>query len=805
MIEATISNNNCRKYCRRHCNSVNMMTMTTVIFGLVNLTIQFPNAHGHSVYNDHSFHRYSNGNENDSQVLTLHSVTSAALTDSNDYAMQFLMEYNNKQRHLHSIDLEQTKIHNTQSNLIHHTKLLETEIFAPTTPQRFVELCTGFLLSDQIISDSEISNDEAALFFEYLCNELPRPQCQNKKIPFYSLDVEIQMSFVNAICPRDAETNATLDKQCIEKLRKVVDSKNQFAYEITPDRDVQADVERYCSSIYSLSTAFHNGTYQPSPTPSVAPSSSPTYQPSMAPTNTPSLVVSSPPSLTPSPTISTSPSISPSPTTTQTFPTPSTQPPTGVIQYQTSFTYMMGFDNELVHNNVLNDQRPDIMEATSQAIVTTLNSTFRLVQKTRVLLRGSGEEAKEPIRRKWQNYIRYLQSLGFRDDENNGVTFPVKIDESCTDAFTESTNCIIVVSEVTLESATKITKEDVNQAVYKSMRDSMIDDSFRNEINFIEVKEVKYLYDGPYVPINPREPLGTIGVGGGSIAGITIGSVLFLLLLAFFVGRARARSEDESVNSGSLDSDSDLYQDDEEGQQQQRSLGFDDLDAEIVNPANADMNKEDMVTPISRNLPVIDEVEGGNEETLKETGLQFDTTSGQVLGSVSASAAMSYVSSGCNSASSGYSADNPESPTRIIRKGDALVDQLDAAVQAGDWAAVAAIAGDLSQADDISTMSSFHSRAGDISYDPSERDNLSEKDTKRAKEIDRLIAEGDWNAVGATAADFEADASSTGSKEENGQQKSKTPPQEGTKRRSILDFITGPWNSTAAEKAIAGK
>lgn len=772
--------------------------------------MQFPNAHGHSVYNDHSFHRYSNGNGNynDIQVLTSHSVSTAVRTGSNDYAMQFLMEYNDKQRHLYGIDLEQTKIHNTQSNSIHHTKLLETEIFAPTTPQRFVELCTGFLLSDQIISDSEINNNEAALFFEYLCNELPSPQCQNKKIPFYSLDVEIQMAFVNAICPRDAETNATIDKQCIEKLRKVVESKNQFAYEITPDRDVQADVERYCSSIYSLSTEFHNGTYQPSPTPSVAPSSSPTNQPSMTPTNTPSLVVSSPPSLTPRPTISTSPSISPSPTTTQPFSTPSTQPPSSVLQYQTSFTYMMGFDNELVHNNVLNDQRPDIMEATSQAIVTTLNSTFRLVQKTRVLLRGA-EESKQPIRRKWQNqlqnYIRYLQTLGFRDDENDGVTHPVKIDSSCTDAFTESSNCIIIVSEVTLESTTKLTKQDVNEAVYASMRESMIDDTFRNEVNFIEVKEVKYLYDGPYVPIVPREPAGAVGVGGGSIAGITIGSVMFLLLLAFFVGRARARSEDDSVNSGSLDSDSDLYQDDEEGQQQQRSLGIDDLDAEIVNPANVDLKKEDTVTPRSRNLPVIEEVEGGSDETLKETGLQFDTTSGQVLGSVSASAAMSYVSSSCNSASSGYSADNPESPTRAIRKGDELVDQLDAAVQAGDWGAVAAIAADLSQADDISTMSSFHSRAGDISYDPSERDNLSEKDSKRAKEIDRLIAEGDWNAVGATAAAFEADADSTGSKEKNEQKRSNTPPQEGTKRRSILDFISGPWNSMAAEKAIAGK
>ena len=56
---------------------------------------------------------------------------------------------------------------------------------------------------------------------------------------------------------------------------------------------------------------------------------------------------------------------------------------------------------------------------------------------------------------------------------------------------------------------------------------------------------------------------------------------------------------------------------------------------------------------------------------------------------------------------------------------------------------MANIAADLSEADDLSEMSSRYSRGGDISYDPSERDNNN---------------------------DF--------------------------KRKTLLDFIAGPWNST---------
>ncbi len=62
---------------------------------------------------------------------------------------------------------------------------------------------------------------------------------------------------------------------------------------------------------------------------------------------------------------------------------------------------------------------------------------------------------------------------------------------------------------------------------------------------------MKYMNDGGYDDSAPRSDGSDIdvGIGGGPIAGITIGSVLFLVLLAFFVGRSRARSEDdESVN-----------------------------------------------------------------------------------------------------------------------------------------------------------------------------------------------------------------------------------------------------------------
>ena len=732
--------------------------------------------------------------------LDQNSSSSSSSYKYDQFAYQLLMEY----RHQHNSNDAFTKIDSTSTTATAtnngNRRIIDSdgeESFTPTTPDSFIAICKDYLLSDTVVQDGLITTTENAKFFEHLCNVLPKPSCQNVDIPFHSLTLPLQFAFIQFICPVDATTSEK-DLDCIEQLVIQNQIDDDFGYPITPQRDLEGETTTYCANLYALSQAFHFGTYSPSVKPSSVPTAAPTIVASILPTSTPSSLPSNQHSHSPSssPSISAQPSFSTVPSMI-----PSHSPSGIVYRYKTSFTYMMGFDDASVKLGVLDDDDDKvdtIMTSTTNAIVKVLSSSpsIGVVQRVRVLnvslLRGGTGAGTigtiDTIGTASSNsqQKRQLQDLNVSTQlDTNGVDHKAKLDALCTSAFTIATDCIIVVSEVSLQSSTTtaIDIDIVNQSVYNSIEASMSDDTFVQEVGEANVKEVKYLNDGGEVSIDPR---GEIGVGGGSIAGITIGSVLFVLLIAILVGRTRARSEDENLEVESIDSDddSDLYENPD-----------DDLSTEPVGGGDVDEKGNEK----TRQLPMIEEHDDGSTSLMKDTGVQLDTTSGQVVGST----AISYVSSSVNSISSGYSADNPESPTRgaAVGKGDELVDQLDAAVHAGDWAAVAAIAGDLSHADDISTVSSFHSRAGDISYDPSERDNLSSKDAKRAAQIDQLITEGDWNAVGATAAAFQSEGGSVSSHSVPDNEKASSPSQ-GPKRRGLRDFIVGPWNSKAADKAI---
>ncbi len=743
--------------------------------------------------------------------------------------VKFLMDYKNstnyQQIHHHHHHHHQKSHEEDEQHLIithdhhhlhhhHHHRRIE-ENFTPTTKAYFVQLCTGYLLGDEVTGDNEISNAEAAQFFEFLCTELEKPSCMNKTIPFHSLLLQIQMQFVVAICPSDFNFLETDDPSCIDELRKEVNAKNKFGYNITEDNreQVNEDITQYCSNVYALSSEFHYGTYAPSPSPSFSPS--------------PTILN---PTISPYPT--TAPIISPTPSVGPTNSPSTSASPTSMIEYKTAFTYMMGFNNEQIPQTLASgggggggdggdELGTNILDETESAIINVLTnlsnnpalSSFRISTNDIRLRRGlttgghgsgtdEGNSNKGPTRTRTRARTRDLQQqqkLAFSSDDGNGVEHLYHQEAECTSDFTQSSDCLVIVSEVSLLSSSnnvKIDKELVSKVIYGIMKFTIDNESFRKIIGIDDIVEIQYLNDGNQPPINDPtrgfEP--QVGVGGGSIAGITIGSVIALLCLAFFVGRARARSEDRSIQQDEL-SDDDYLNPDED------AVSDDDVERGIDDPAL--MSTTEDVKSRSRQLPLgqenvnaEDQSDTNEDQSLTQTGLQFDPATGEVTGS----AAMSYASS-YKSIGSGYSADDPETPGKgtMMDNGDMLVDQLDEAVHAGDWAAVAAIAGDLSQADDISTMSSLHSRAGDISYDPSERSNLAPPDAKRAAQIDKLIAEGDWNAVGATAAAFESEVS------EDSPEKRSLPPQEqptAKRGKSLLDFISGPWQSKSASEAI---
>jgi len=623
------------------------------------------------------------------------------------------------------------------------------------------------------------------------------------------------MEFVSAVCPRIDETSAKKDTECIKNLREQVENRNEFGFEITDDNriQIQKEVDNYCTALFYLSGDFVIPSDAPTPGPNKP--SMPSLSPSEAPSAAPS--VSAQPSF--------SPSVSASPTSYQ--------------EFVVAFTYMMGFDDKKVHDDVLKEARMDIMDSAADTIrkVVYQRSVFFVDGGARARGRKAKANAIEGVGgrrylRQGQNKEKGNEKMKQIIDDGHDETpdfvivdYQVEVEEvsgrnlqkvvlntdgvehtsffdfPCTDAFEISTDCIAVHSQVKLQSSSNIPAPDVKQSVLYSVQSSMDEDVFHELMDEEEVKEVVFMNVG----LDPQGPENPIGVGGGSIAGITIGSVLFLVILAFFVGRARARSpddEEESVDEDDLESESVFEGSDSSSSSSSGNPAKDDDDERIQYIMTTGDEKKK-----SRDLPAIDEDQRSDTGIMKNHGLQFDPASGQVVGSAARSyASSSYASANSNS---GYSADDPDTTApKDLQNGDELVDQLDAAVHAGDWAAVAAIAGDLSQADDISTMSSYYSRAGDISYDPSDRESLAPEDAERAEKIDKLIAEGDWSAVGATAAAFESETGSHSGSEKSGKKRSippLPPSKDDTKKqrgKNIMDFIGGPWQSTAASKAV---
>jgi hypothetical protein len=345
------------------------------------------------------------------------------------------------------------------------------------------------------------------------------------------------------------------------------------------------------------------------------------------------------------------------------------------------------------------------------------------------------------------------------EDPYDAIRHKNLIDEDeCPESFTESASCVRVVTEVLVRANPDSYDEaSVSKEVNEPINESMSSDLFIDTTTRKEVKEVKYLGPGTVNEDEPLDPNTNRGglLNGSGIAGIAVGSVFVVFAIALFAF-SRSRAEDD--------------RDDESPDSSDVSDG---IDVEMETPDDGGGKT---------NLPSIGGTNSFEAISLSRAA-QFDPETGGVIPPV--------VSEGSNgsSSSSMYGSSDDES--------ELLIGRLDAAVSAGDWTAVAAIAGDLSSADEASTFSSTHSvKVGD-----GNRGDLFGEDATRAANIDKLIAEGDWNAVGATAAAFDSGASSSGSEHVGDTEPNTNIGGEG-KKRSILDFIAGPWQSSAASKAI---
>lgn len=442
---------------------------------------------------------------------------------------------------------------------LEHTRMISTNIGHSnigkrnmiedqTTPQRFREICLDYFFSTQVTKDLRIDNSEVEFFFTFLCREIQNPYCKDSKFKFVALPIDIQLEFLNLICPPGQITNGMNYQQCSSKMLDDVKSSRIIAYKI-PTQTTQSfrEIGNFCNALYPKSTDFHYGTFAPSPTISPTISFSPTIKTfSPKPTATRTQPPSASPTISPRPTTTSSPSSVPSksihPTPTVTSEPTLSPRPTSLFEFQRSFTYKMAFDNPDVHTGVLQNNRADIMDSTSTAIVTMLT-----VKSPNIVDPSS---------------LRPVGMLTFSTSSSteNGVEHLLRRNEPCEPDFPSSYRCVAIVTEVSLESSTNISPQVVSDAVFLSLRGSMGDNSFMNAGVHNQVKGVKYMNDGGYILPNQDT-----GLSNGAIAGIVIGCLLFglLIALAFFTGVVRAKDEDDSSissNDQSLSSE-DNYMD----------------------------------------------------------------------------------------------------------------------------------------------------------------------------------------------------------------------------------------------------
>jgi len=142
------------------------------------------------------------------------------------------------------------------------------------------------------------------------------------------------------------------------------------------------------------------------------------------------------------------------------------------------------------------------------------------------------------------------------------------------------------------------------------------------------------------------------------------------------------------------------------------------------------------------------------------------------------------------------STDDPDKKsTDSPEKYETIMKRLDSALDDGDWGAVASIAGDISVHDD----SSAYSRSvNSESTSKKSSDNESVITDERIDRINKLIAEGDWLAVGSTAAAYEEEQSIAESKQDH---VSESKPA----ARSVLDFLTGAWSRPSSRQSKKNK
>ena len=262
----------------------------------------------------------------------------------------------------------------------------------------------------------------------------------------------------------------------------------------------------------------------------------------------------------------------------------------------------------------------------------------------------------------------------------------------CPDAVESETtttrSCQIFTSSATVyvtdEDPEEIT-ERLEAAIAAAIAEGRLDEKLATVNPSSPVDRV-----GP-APIEPKS-----GLGGGAIAGIVIGGLVLMALLAALLVSRMSRGDDE------------------------REL------------ANGDAVQGDLAAAGGR--------KGDDDSSAGSSGW----SSGGASSSIDTREEHLPGSGGAVDA--------------IPQDGKLSKDDLDAAIDAGDWAAVGATAALLASASD---SASTHTGASSKRSSGSRASSVESLDAARAAELDQLVDAGDWEGVVLAAAKFEAETGTT--------------------------------------------
>lgn len=302
------------------------------------------------------------------------------------------------------------------------------------------------------------------------------------------------------------------------------------------------------------------------------------------------------------------------------------------------------------------------------------------------------------------------------------------------------------------------------------------------------------LISKPSSTSSEEDPISNRGISSirnlDSVAIITISAAGVILMLCFAVAFSRSRRDDRDKDNaiGSRGISNEDEYETLEGQPLSRQMSV-DSDDEFNTLAESDGDGDDPKdidatvnsgTDVDAYVPLVDLMSTDSEDPEAKSINGSETTSidGPDIQSVNESELISIDDTDKKST------DSPENYDSIMKR-------LDLALDDGDWGAVASIAGDISLHDDSSHSRSVHS--GSTSKKSSDNEYMATDE--RIDQINKLIAEGDWLAVGSTAAAYEEEQSDA---ESTKQDKESKPKHE--KRSGLLDFLTWPRPSSRQSK-----